>query len=527
MIAGFKLEAIAEVCILCGMVWPLWRLCAARPVWCAYPRLAGATAAGLVVYVFALLELAFRAPIVLRGLVGVVGLLWLALVWRARPAHGRARNWPPGSLTISPADAVLDHLFFLKLAARHGPIFKTMYLLQPMVCILGLQRGRDLLERHDDALVSPPLPFSQSIARGFIRYMKRSDHDHYRPVIQSALAQDILRGNEMFITQHVRRTLTQMAGHGGSAPAGIGPEPHVWNMLMAISLKLFFGIEPNTEDSARLSAKYDQLRHGAMATRSVFGRATDLRGLAAVSHKKLARTLEEVMTVIRQASPAGGSNGEMVAPDCFWQTILRNDAEAARDPTVLANLVFIVQTSVSDLTGLFMWILKMLGDHPQWIARAREERNLTEESQGPFQNGLPTRVVLETLRLEQSEYVVREAVQEIRLNGYVIPKGWLVRICVRESHRSAEVFEHPHRFDPDRFLTREFSGAEYAPFGIFRATCLGASLTVTLGRIFVSEFANHFDWQVVRDGPREFRAFHWRPSSNFRMRLVGRLPASD
>jgi cytochrome P450 len=525
MNAGLRIETVVEVCALAGMVWPLWRLCAARPVWLAYPRLAGAVTIGLLGYVLVLLELAFRAPVILRGLAALGGVLWIALAWRARPAHGSAQNWPPGSLAISPADAVLDHLFFLKLAARYGPIFKTMYLLQPMVCVLGLQRGRDLLERYDHALISPALPFSQSIERGFIRYMKRADHDRYRPVIQSALAQDILRGNEEFITQHVRQTLTQMAANRGSAPTSIRPEPHVRNMLMAISLKLFFGMEPGPE-SARLVSKYDQLHHGAMATRSIFGSAADIRGMAAISHQKLAQILEEIMAIIRNPSSASGSNGQAAGPGCFWRAVLRDNPEVARDPTVLANLVFIVQTSVSDLTGLFMWILKMLGDNPQWVVRMQEESLCKSEPSGPFQNELPTRVVLETLRLEQSEYVVRKTVQEIRLNGYVIPKGWLMRICVRESHRSADIFEHPDRFDPDRFLAREFSGAEYAPFGIFRATCLGASLTMTLGRIFISVLARDFNWKVVRDGPREFRAFHWRPSSKFRIDLASRRPSA-
>ena len=63
-----------------------------------------------------------------------------------------------------------------------------------------------------------------------------------------------------------------------------------------------------------------------------------------------------------------------------------------------------------------------------------------------------TRIVMETLRLEQSEYLYRETTRDIEHKGVVIPRGWLVRLCVRESHQDPAIFANPDVFDPDRFL---------------------------------------------------------------------------
>ncbi len=134
---------------------------------------------------------------------------------------------------------------------------------------------------------------------------------------------------------------------------------------------------------------------------------------------------------------------------------------------------------------------------------------------------------METLRQEQSEYISRRANREIRWQGYVIPRGWGVRVCVRENHRDPDALPNPDRFDPDRFRQAP-SRDSYSVFGASatRTSCLGASLTLTLGRIFVRELVDGFEWSVARDGPPEFSGVHWQPSPRFQIALRSRA-ASD
>ena len=56
-------------------------------------------------------------------------------------------------------------------------------------------------------------------------------------------------------------------------------------------------------------------------------------------------------------------------------------------------------------------------------------------------------------------------------------------MCIRESHQDATTFHDPTTFDPDRFIGRSFTRAEYAPFGAFRLACIGEELTKTVGAI--------------------------------------------
>ena len=203
--------------------------------------------------------------------------------------------------------------------------------------------------------------------------------------------------------------------------------------------------------------------------------------------------------------------------DGLLSEMRRVEPQRGDDPTVLGNLIYMLEAGRTDVGGLLMWVLKQLTDHPAWLAELQAPSPSSPSA--PDEDSLADRVVKETLRLEQSEYLYRRVTSDIEIDGYVIPRGWLLRICIRDGHQDPAVFEHPDTFDPDRFLGRKYMHSEYAPFGLFRHMCVGAQLTQVIARTFVAELAQGFDCQVVEDGPPEHPRFHWEPSPRFRIRL--------
>jgi cytochrome P450 len=161
-----------------------------------------------------------------------------------------------------------------------------------------------------------------------------------------------------------------------------------------------------------------------------------------------------------------------------------------------------------------MWILKQLGDHPEWAARLRSSVRARPAAADP---SLPTRILRETLRLEQSEYVYRRAQEDIVFHDLFIPKGWRIRVLIREGHRDPAVFDDPDRFDPDRFTRPDLVGKRLATFGLGAHTCIGPQLTETAITVALTELARSFEWQVIEDGPREYGWAHWQPSGRMRI----------
>ncbi|MBK6805586.1 MAG: cytochrome P450 [Betaproteobacteria bacterium] len=87
---------------------------------------------------------------------------------------------------------------------------------------------------------------------------------------------------------------------------------------------------------------------------------------------------------------------------------------------------------------------------------------------------------METLRLEQSEFLYRRVAKPFEVDGYTVPAGWILRLCVNEAHRDPAVFEDPDRFDPG-LRDRAWSRNEYSPFGGHTHGCMGAHLAHFLG----------------------------------------------
>jgi hypothetical protein len=196
--------------------------------------------------------------------------------------------------------------------------------------------------------------------------------------------------------------------------------------------------------------------------------------------------------------------------------LYRIDPGLVHDRTVRGNMILMVDTGSTDVSDLLVWVLKMLGDHPDWSRKLREGYRSAARDGDQLAEG----VIKETLRLEQSEWLFRRVEENIETDGYVIPKGSGVQICVREGHRDAAIFERPEDFDPERFMGRSYPPNQYAPFGLYRHRCIAAHLTLVVGRIFLREVCRGFDWRVVADGPRFHGRFHWQPGKHFRVNLT-------
>jgi cytochrome P450 len=505
-----SVERLVEILLIAAPAWPLLWL-ATEPGFFrrlrGLPTVAATLAAAVVAYVGGIVAVTLYVPMLLRPL----ALLGVAIVigerWRARIAYGRARGLPPGSLGILPRAPLRDHRFFQKQAARHGPIFKTSQFLRPMVCVVGLPRGLDLLSRYDKLLQPPPLPFNQLIPGGDPRWMTAEQHAAFIPVLRAAFTRNVISACEPHVVACVRDELAQMAADGAAASTmGVSPRPYLARITRIAFARIFFGFAPGTEPLTRMLA---------------LGPRLDFSNLTRWGTRRALQALEEVSALIRTEAarlaalpnPADGTSPSFLA------TIVGNDPVAGRN--LACNLAAIMENTAGDLSGLLNWLLRQLIDHPRWVEPLRAE---VARGGTSAPDALATRVVLEALRLEQMEFIYRDVTQDLPLDGFVIPRGWQLRICVRESHRDPAIFPDPDAFNPDRFLGRSYTRTEYAPFGILGSyvVCLGEQLTKTVGRIFVSELAAGFDWRVLRDGPREFSGWHSAPSGRLRLQLTPR-----
>lgn len=443
----------------------------------------------LALYLSVLGVLALVAPLALYILAIPIVAVALYLMWRARPAYGTARGLPPGSLVLFPTGPWADRSFYKRKFASHGPIFKSSHLYRPEVCIFGIERIRAFLTANADSIKTPTYPIGRFIPGGFLRFADPARHTATRPVFRSAIAPAIYLSQQASIKERIRGELAALAQASLTELDGVHPKPYLDQTLRLVMIPLFFGIDADSSQYARFD--------GLLA-------AVAPHRIRHLSHRNVSKILDELMELIRVTAAEGNATS-------FAAELERVHPGALRDRYFTFNLIFMFQLGRNDLLGLLQWIIKLLAENPEWAVKVHH---------APASSDLPTRIVLETLRLVQSEYLIRQAARDLKFEGYVIPKNWFVRLCISESHRDKDTFDDPDLFNPDRFLDRRIPRSEYLPFGAFDKICLGEHFTLMLAKLVVIELAVNYMTDRVSDAPSEFSGFHWQPSRNFRVRLL-------
>ena len=501
------LETYLETAVLLLATWPVLRFLSIPSIRREFTAIALCLALCVILYTIVVIMVAIYSPALLRAGALIAGPVLLLERWRARSRFGVSRGLPPGSLALFPRRPWVDDLHYRKQVRFLGPVFKTSLLHRPMICVYGAELGRELMRDHETDLETLPVRFNNFIPRGFLRYMSQDDHRRYRKILQSAISPDRLRAAEPGIVASTRAALLDMAeNRKRQSGRDLNPRRELNDLLFRVFARLFLGVSPEHGDYRRLHELYGAL---------------DIRKMSLIPSSRDRKALEQIVELIHTLceGPDGPDEQDQQDPPSILSDLLQKDPDALADETLVGNLVYVFHIGRNDLTSLGVWVLKILGDNREWWERfCGEVRSGIPASC----NALALRIIRESLRLEQSEYLYRRAAKSIRFRGYIIPRGWRVRVLIREGHRDPELFESPDSFNPDRFLHDAAAGAGFAPFGLGAHSCIGPHVTMTVMRVFLVELARGFEWSVLSDGPREYGWAHWQPSSRFRINLVSR-----
>jgi len=470
---------------------------AARRILREMPLLAVAAVVAGVAVAVVVLGAARMGSAALFPLAGAAALVWVVLWWRARPSYGRRRGLAPGTLSVrSSLDALADRSFLRHSFERYGPVFKMAQFHRPVVCVVGLERGRELLRRHSDDIRPAPLGRDDTVPRGVVVSMERADYAVYAPLLRGALAEVVSVRSRDVSRPLARASCTTLA----ATPRASVPlvREVVEDYVMSSLLDLYFGrmLQPGDRDTIE----------GCLSNAMEVGiRSRPTRDAMAA--------VERFVELIRVRA------GVPVEPDdvSYWTEIVRRAPAAADDPTVLGNLCHLLADARNNISGATTWATWFLAQSPGWLGVVREAGGESDSRSDPA-----TAAVLETLRLARSEYVYRCVERPIDVDGLTIPAGWLVRICLAESHLLDPPFTNPLQFEPERHLRTRFGPADFAPFGLDTHGCLGARLTIELARSFVEALSGYTpvieEIGPPRRGTRHWS--HWSIGSDFRLGLV-------
>jgi cytochrome P450 len=120
--------------------------------------------------------------------------------------------------------------------------------------------------------------------------------------------------------------------------------------------------------------------------------------------------------------------------------------------------------------------------------------------------GYLRRVVLEVKRMSPVvPGVFGLAKEDIEFEGHTIPKGWMLLLGLRRSHEMGAVYEHPKRFDPERFAEGRAEHEKHAHAffphgpGAFATShhCAGTDYATYLTEVFAIVLARRYAYKLA------------------------------
>ncbi|HEY2283952.1 MAG TPA: cytochrome P450 [Solirubrobacteraceae bacterium] len=165
------------------------------------------------------------------------------------------------------------------------------------------------------------------------------------------------------------------------------------------------------------------------------------------------------------------------------------------------------------------WVFERLLRHPDKLERLREEVRRGEE------DSYLDAVVKETLRLcPPVPIVVRKLLEPMQLGGYTVPAGAMVAPCIHLVHRREDVYLHPRRFMPERWLDSPAGTYTWIPFGGGVRRCLAASFALLEMKRVVAAVLEEVEMEAVQARSEQVTksAISYSPGRRGLVRIVGR-----
>ncbi|MEO6456240.1 MAG: cytochrome P450 [Ginsengibacter sp.] len=184
------------------------------------------------------------------------------------------------------------------------------------------------------------------------------------------------------------------------------------------------------------------------------------------------------------------------------------DGEGMNDLQVLSESMQLLVAGHETSSNAISWTLYLLCKHPESIKKIREEIS-TELGNAPMQfTDIPklqytTQVIEESLRLYPPFWLIdREASEPDNIMGINIPKGTMVISYIYGLHHSANYWDNPEEFIPERFskenkkLHQPFT---HLPFGGGPRGCIGGNYAMMQILVILVTLLRKFNFDLMPD----------------------------
>ncbi|KAL6505661.1 hypothetical protein OROHE_023040 [Orobanche hederae] len=382
---------------------------------------------------------------------------------------------------------------------RYGNFFKSHILGSPTIISMDRELNRYILLNESKGLV-PGYPQSMLDILGTnnIAAVFGSNHKYIRNNLLSLIGIPSIRHRILSrIDKYTRLHLSNWDG------MNIDIQEKTMDMVFYVTFKqIAEGESKSIYESFK--CEFDKLMIGSLSLPINLPGTSYHQGFK--GRRNIIKILRELIDNRRACCSSVNDHDDML------HHMLQDDKEemknALHDDEIIDQIITILYSGYETVSTTSMMAIKYLHDHQEALQELRDEhfairkRKKAEEALDwdDYKSMRFTRaVIFETLRLATVvNGVLRKTTRDMKLNGYLVPKGWKIYVYTREINYDPILYQEPLEFNPWRWLDKNLETHNYCFFfGGGSRLCPGKELGIVTISIFLHYFVTTYRWEEI------------------------------
>ncbi|GAB4842455.1 hypothetical protein Ancab_012428 [Ancistrocladus abbreviatus] len=409
---------------------------------------------------------------------------------------------------ISCAYSDYPESFMDKRRHRYGKVFRSHIFGNPTIVSTDAEVSRFILQSDAKAFVPCyPKSLTELMGKSSILLINGSLQRRIHGLVGAFFKSSHLKAQ---ITEDMHKYV-QQAMHSWKDGCPIFLQDEAKNIAFQVLVKALISLDPG-EEMEFLKRQFQEFISGLMSL------PINLPG------SRLYRSLQakkEMVKLVKKIIQARRSIGIPAAPNDVLDVLLSDTSGQLTDDLISDNMIDMMIPGEDSVPILITLAIKYLSDSPIVLHKLTEEnmkmRRLKAELGEPMgwndYLSLPftQTLITETLRMGNVIIgVMRKAMKDVEIKGYLIPKGWCVFVYFRSVHLDENLYDKPYHFNPCRWQDRDMSSCNFTPFGGGQRLCPGLDLARLEASIFLHHFVTQFRWVAEEDSIVHFPTVRMR-----------------
>jgi len=234
------------------------------------------------------------------------------------------------------------------------------------------------------------------------------------------------------------------------------------------------------------------------------------------------------MNIINERRTSGEDTGDLLS---MLLMMTDDNGVGMTDSEVRDEVLTLFLAGHETTANALTWTFYLLSQHPDIEAKVYDEIHSVLGDRPPTLEDLKQlpytlMVFKESMRLYPPAWAfTRQAIEDVQIGEYTIPKKWDVFIVPYVIHRMPDLWDDPERFDPERFSPeneKQIPRYAYLPFGGGARVCIGNSFALMEGHLVLATLLQRYKLELVQKTVEPEPLVTLRPKGGLHMRVVKR-----